>query len=62
MGMLLSTGEVAEKLQVSPQYLLWLNSIARLNVPRFSKKKLLAWSDSDVVTVSQLLKRRKGAK
>jgi len=53
----LSTGEVAEKLQCSRQHLLWLNSIAKLNVPRYGKKKWLQWSESHVITVRELLKR-----
>ncbi len=58
MGNLYSTGEVAAKVQCSRQHLLWLNSMAKLNVPRFGKRRLLAWEDRHVVTVRELLKRK----
>jgi orotate phosphoribosyltransferase-like protein len=60
MGNLYSTGEVAEQLHVSRQHLLWLNSMAKLNVPRFGKRKCLAWEDRHVVTIMELLKRKAG--
>ena len=53
-----STGEVAAQVKCSRQHLLWLNSMANLNVPRFGRRKLLAWEDRHVVTVRELLKRR----
>jgi 5-formaminoimidazole-4-carboxamide-1-beta-D-ribofuranosyl 5'-monophosphate synthetase len=58
MGNIYSTGEVAAQVKCSRQHLLWLNSMAKLNVPRFGKRKLLAWEDRHVVTVRELLKRR----
>ena len=60
MGNIYSTGEVAAQVKCSRQHLLWLNSMAKLNVPRFGRRKLLAWEDRHVVTIMELLKRKAG--
>ena len=58
MGNIYSTGQVADKVGCTPRHLLWLNSMAKLNVPRFGKRKCLAWEDRHFVTIMELLKRK----